>query len=88
MALLLLAGVVGVSRVVADLRGEPVADQAVRVSGSPAPPTRLDVPSLGVRASVVPIEMDPTGVLTPPADVGSVGWWRGSAEPGAGSARS
>lgn len=87
VALLLLSGVVGVSRLVTDLRGEPAAGQAVRVAGSPAPPTRLDVPSLGIRASVVPIEMNHQGVLTPPADVSSVGWWRRSAEAGAGSGK-
>ena len=36
--------------------------EAVQVSGRPAPPTRLVLPSLGVRASVVPIEMDQQGV--------------------------
>ncbi|QBX54650.1 class F sortase [Nocardioides seonyuensis] len=87
VALLLLAGVVGVSRVVADLGGTTASGEAVQVSGSPAPPTRLVLPSLGVRASVVPIEMDQKGVLTPPADVDSVGWWQRSAEPGARSGK-
>lgn len=49
------------------------------------PPSQLVVPALGVQAPVVPIEMDAAGVLTPPADVNSVGWWQRSAEPGAGS---
>ncbi len=49
------------------------------------PPTQLVVPALGIAAPVVPIEMDAAGVLTPPADVDSVGWWQRSAEPGVGT---
>ena len=45
-------------------------------------PAELVVPALGVQAPVVPIEMDTAGVLTPPADVDTVGWWQRSAEPG------
>jgi len=48
------------------------------------PPSQLVVPALGVQAPVVPIEMDAEGVLTPPADVDTVGWWQRSAEPGSG----
>ena len=44
----------------------------------------LSVPSIGLRAPIVPIGLDPGGVLTPPADTRVVGWWDGSAEPGAG----
>ncbi|MGH3362576.1 MAG: class F sortase [Nocardioides sp.] len=47
------------------------------------PPDRLVVPSLGLRAPVVPIEVDTAGVLDPPAAVDTVGWWKRSAEPGA-----
>lgn len=55
-----------------------------RDSGPAGSPSRLVVPALGVQAPVVPIEMDGAGVLTPPADVNSVGWWQRSAEPGSG----
>lgn len=57
----------------------------VRPGAEPAqgPPSQLLVPALGVQAPVVPIEMDAAGVLTPPADVDTVGWWQRSAEPGA-----
>lgn len=48
-------------------------------------PDRLVVPSVGINAPVAPIEMSPEGVLTPPADVDSTGWWRRSAQPGARS---
>jgi len=46
------------------------------------PPVELLVPDLGLRAPVVPIEMDADGVLTPPSDVHTVGWWQRSARPG------
>jgi len=46
-------------------------------------PVRLVVPSVGIDAPVVPIETSTDGVLAPPADVDTVGWWQRSAEPGA-----
>jgi LPXTG-site transpeptidase (sortase) family protein len=55
------------------------------VSGEPASPVRLIVPAIDLRARVVPIEVDPDGVLFPPDDVDRVGWWRRSAQPGSGS---
>lgn len=48
------------------------------------PPSRLVVPTVDLDVPVVPIEMDASGVLTPPADVDTVGWWQRSATPGAG----
>src|SRR5690348_4823575 len=49
----------------------------------PSVPTLLIVPSISLRSPIVPIGVDAAGVLTPPADVSEVGWWRGSAKPGA-----
>jgi LPXTG-site transpeptidase (sortase) family protein len=49
----------------------------------PAVPQLLIVPSIGLRAPIVPISVDGNRVLTPPADVHKVGWWRHSAKPGA-----
>jgi sortase (surface protein transpeptidase) len=46
-------------------------------------PDRLVVPSVGIDAPVTPIETSTDGVLTPPADVDTAGWWQRSAEPGA-----
>jgi sortase (surface protein transpeptidase) len=46
-------------------------------------PDRLVVPSVGIDAPVVPIETSTDGVLAPPADVDTAGWWQRSAEPGA-----
>lgn len=50
---------------------------------APATPSRLVVPSLEIRAPVVPIELGKDGVLDPPEDPAVVGWWDGSKRPGA-----
>lgn len=47
-------------------------------------PDEIIVPSVDIEAPIVPIEIDPAGVLTPPADTDIVGWWQRSAEPGSG----
>jgi len=49
----------------------------------PAVPQLLIVPSIGLKAPIIPISVDANRVLTPPADVHEVGWWRRSAKPGA-----
>ena len=45
-------------------------------------PVSIEIPSLEIEAPVVPIDLV-GDVLTPPADVDTVGWWRRSAQPGA-----
>lgn len=57
-------------------------DEFVPMS-APATPTRLVVPSLDLRAPVVPVRLDADGVLDPPDDERVVGWWKGSRRPGA-----
>lgn len=47
-------------------------------------PERVLLPSLGESAPVVPITMS-SGVLTPPGDPRTLGWWSGGAQPGAKS---
>jgi hypothetical protein len=50
----------------------------------PEPPTGLAIPALRVQATVVPV--DSSGeILGVPADPAQVGWWTGSALPGAAS---
>jgi Sortase domain len=50
----------------------------------PEPPTALAIPALRVQATVVPV--DTSGeILGVPADPAQVGWWTGSALPGAAS---
>ncbi|MGY2874028.1 LPXTG-site transpeptidase (sortase) family protein [Marmoricola sp. URHA0025 HA25] len=60
-------------------------DSQYRALGHPADPVLLIVPEIELRAPVVPIEIDPDGVLDPPSDVHEVGWWKRSAMPGANS---
>ena len=48
----------------------------------PGVPVRLVVPSLAVDAPVIPITA-PGGVLLPPGDPQTLGWWRDGAQPGA-----
>lgn len=48
----------------------------------PSAPTELIVRSLDIDAPILPLELDGT-VLTPPSDPTQVGWWTGSAKPGA-----
>ena len=45
----------------------------------------LIVPTIGLNASMIDIDLDPGGVLTPPADYTEVGYWDGSAAPGSGT---
>lgn len=51
--------------------------------GKASAPESLIVPSIKINAPIVPIDVDPDGVLSPPDDYTKVGWWRGSAKPGA-----
>ena len=48
----------------------------------PAQPRELIVRSLDIRAPILPIALEGT-TLTPPSDARTVGWWTGSARPGA-----
>ncbi|WP_455353576.1 class F sortase [Streptomyces sp. SYSU K217416] len=50
-----------------------------------ARPQRVDIPSLGVRAPVVPRGLDRYGAVDPPPydQPGTVGWYGGGAQPGA-----
>lgn len=79
LALAIVLAVVGVFR---DEQPAKVHAQPAPVSVEPAAPVRLIVPTIDLRARVVPIEVDPDGVLFPPDDVDRVGWWHRSAEPG------
>jgi LPXTG-site transpeptidase (sortase) family protein len=58
------------------------ASPAPRPPVAPGLPLRLVVPSLDVNAPVVPITA-PGGVLLPPSDPQTLGWWRDGAQPGA-----
>lgn len=55
-------------------------------SGAPAAgvrPTRLVIPAIDVDVDLVSLQRDTAGVLLPPADLDSAGWYTASAVPGA-----
>jgi hypothetical protein len=45
-------------------------------------PVRLRIPAIGVDAPLGPLDVDPAGVLPPPAANDAAGWWRAGPEPG------
>ncbi|WP_322870326.1 class F sortase [Streptomyces goshikiensis] len=49
-----------------------------------APPARVDMPSIGIKAPVVSRGLDKDGAIDPPPydRPGTVGWWGGGAQPG------
>ena len=49
---------------------------------APATPVRLVVPSLKIKAPILPIEVNDQQVLDPPRNPRDVGWWQRSARPG------
>lgn len=55
--------------------------------GAIGEPVGLDIPSVGIKAAIVPIALEGEE-LNPPGDVKKVGWWTGSAEPGAENGQS
>ena len=57
-----------------------------RVETEPGAPESLEVPSLGIAAPIIPIGA-PGGVLTPPSDPQTLGWWADGAKPALASAR-
>ena len=59
------------------------AESGYRPMGGPAAPVRLVVPSLKIKAPVLPIEVNAQQVLDPPRNPRDVGWWQRSARPGA-----
>ncbi|MBO9523876.1 MAG: class F sortase [Nocardioidaceae bacterium] len=81
---MVIAGFVLPSPGVGVVRPDAPASQYHQASG-PVDPELLIVPSISIRAPIVPIETTPDGVLHPPADVDEVGWWKRSAKPGATS---
>jgi len=74
-----------VSARIAEILGRraPVASvSTVAESSEPSEPVRVEIPSIGVDAGVVPITA-PDRALLPPSDPDLLGWWSEGAEPGA-----
>ncbi|MEU6315629.1 class F sortase [Streptomyces sp. NPDC047014] len=65
----------------AALPGMPAAHAPLAAS----PPQRVDVPSIGIQAPVVPRGLDKDGAIEPPPyeSPGTVGWWGQGTQPGA-----
>jgi sortase family protein len=59
--------------------GPAAAAPAPSHTAAPFTPTRLRVPRLGIDAPVVPITVQPNGLLAVPADVDTIGWWSAGA---------
>ena len=53
------------------------------MAARPAAPTAISLPSIGVEAAVVPVGVDPDGLMTVPEDVSTVGWYRFGPAPSA-----
>lgn len=69
----------------------PAAPEIGRSSGRiedvlgnrPAAPATISLPSIGVDAVVVPVGIDPDGLMTVPEDVSTVGWYEFGPSPSA-----
>lgn len=48
----------------------------------PTPPADIQLPSIGVDAPVVPVGIEPDGLMTVPEDVDTVGWYQWGGTPG------
>jgi LPXTG-site transpeptidase (sortase) family protein len=82
---MVIVGFVIPSPGIAGIPGVSKGEAPYRALTAPSKPDLLVVPEIELRAPIVPIEIDPDGVLDPPADVHEVGWWKRSAMPGATS---
>lgn len=74
------------TRALPSVRGQD--DTARAASGAERTSTQggtdaLIVPTIGLDAPMIDIDLEPTGVLTPPGDFSEVGHWSDSADPGA-----
>jgi hypothetical protein len=63
-------------------RGAP-APRVRRGAHRPARPVRIEIPSIGIDAPVIPLGLNPDRTLEVPSDFGDAGWWSGGARPGA-----
>ncbi len=59
--------------------GPSAARQAPPHPAASFVPTRVQVPQIGVQAPVVPVTVQPDGLLAVPSDVHTIGWWSAGA---------
>jgi sortase (surface protein transpeptidase) len=68
--------------------GAPTSDAAADRTPRPARrervaiPVRIEIPSIGVRAPIIRLGLNPDRTLEVPTDYGDTGWWSGGARPG------
>jgi len=65
-----------------EVRLEAAEEEPPKAAAATGRPTRLVVPRLGVDAPIVGIDVV-DGVLLPPSDPRTLGWWSAGAQPGA-----
>ena len=63
----------------AALADPSAAQQAPPHPAVPFVPTQVQVPQIGVDAPVVPVTVQPDGLLAVPSDVHTIGWWSAGA---------
>jgi hypothetical protein len=70
--------------------GAPKSDAAAAAAPAPrragrervAVPVRIEIPSIGVRAPIIRLGLNPDRSLEVPTDFGDTGWWSGGSRPG------
>ncbi|MFD9726201.1 class F sortase [Streptomyces sp. NPDC059072] len=79
-----------ITGVPAPLAGQPGGTVGPGLPAARAPlagalPQRVDVPSIGIQAPVIPRDLDKDGAIEPPPydSPGTVGWWGKGVQPGA-----
>ena len=63
-------------------RGRRARRRAAARRERAAIPVRVEIPSIGVRAPVIRLGLNPDRSLEVPTDFGDTGWWSGGARPG------
>lgn len=82
MLVVLSMGMVVGSFVIPSSDPDPVTSLPLYTDLSPSSPVRLVIPSLKIRAPIVPVPLTDGSVLNPPRDPTVVGWWDQSTPPG------
>jgi hypothetical protein len=61
---------------------QPRASQRWRIRKRMPGPAKILIPTIGVSARIIPLDLNADRTLQVPADFGVAGWFRGAAEPG------
>jgi sortase (surface protein transpeptidase) len=63
----------------------PPPEPAPAPAAVAGPPVRIEIPALDVNTTIVPVGVDPGGLMEIPQDVSTVGWYRFGPVPGSAS---